>query len=143
MKNTVTFQTSGRGFWSGSKKGVPITDMTLGFISDEFDNENIPDYGELRVYFNTAKWNTNEDGLIYTDQKFMKELRDFLKTHHLAGTVHYTEQGMQGDNYVSCGVDRAFLKSWGEKFDVDWTAFFKKQQQRFYRKMSRLRRRHR
>lgn len=31
----------------------------------------------------------------------MKQLREFLKSHNILGTVSYTEQGMQGDDYVS------------------------------------------
>jgi hypothetical protein len=52
-------------------------------------------------------------GLIYTDKLFMQELRTYLQTIGFteaeANDVHYSEQGMQGDNYVSCDVAAAFI----------------------------------
>jgi hypothetical protein len=55
--------------------------------------------------------------LIYTDRQFQNELRVFLNQHGLVGAdVDYSEQGMQGDDYVSLDVGRKFLKSWEAKF---------------------------
>ena len=69
------------------------------------------------VYFNTADWDVDKDGLIYTDTQFKQELNAFLAEQGL-GQADYSEQGMQGDNYVSCDVGKAFLKSWDAKFKV-------------------------
>jgi hypothetical protein len=107
------FSTVGDGYWSNVAKPVLITDMRIGYINDE------KDFGELRVYFDTKYWDVNEDGLIYTDSNFLAELREFLNSHKLAGAdVDYSEQGMQGDNYVSLDVGKDFLDAWDEKFNT-------------------------
>ena len=110
----VTFTTAGDGFWSSVSKSVNIVDMQLGsYISEELD------FGELCVYFDSS-WEVDEDGLIYTDSQFLKDLRRFLHMHGLPGDdVEYSEQGMQGDNYVSLDVGEKFLKAWSDKFGVD------------------------
>ena len=110
----VQFITAGDGYWSNVSKSVEITDMQLGYVNDEGD------FGELRVYFNTATWDVNTMGLIYTDSHFLNELQLFLSQHGLVGSdVHYSEQGMQGDNYVSLDVGKPFLAAWASKFGVD------------------------
>ncbi len=108
----TTFNTIGDGYWSEVSKPVRITDMQIGYINDERD------FGELRVYFDKT-WDVRKDGLIYTDSLFLEELRSFLNTNGLAGDdVDYSEQGMQGDNYVSLDVGKPFLDSWSAKFNL-------------------------
>jgi hypothetical protein len=110
---TVIFNTSGTGYWSGDIKAVVATNMTLPSVND--DN----DFGELRVYFDTETWNTEDSGLIYTDKQWLKELQAFLIKHGLAGMdVHYSEQGMQGNDYVSLDVGKDFIASWHAKFGM-------------------------
>jgi hypothetical protein len=108
----VRFNTAGDGYWSNVAKTVEITDMRLGYVSDELD------FGELRVYFNTDTWNVNTDGLIYTDSLFKQELMLFIKQQGLVVDLCYSEQGMQGDNYVSLDVGADFLASWKTKFGI-------------------------
>ena len=103
---TVVFNVSGDGYWSSVKGSVEITDMRLGYINDERD------FGELCVYFNDKHWDVNIDGLIYTDKQFMADLKAFLTAHGLSTDVSYSEQGMQGDNYVSLDCGSAFIASW-------------------------------
>jgi len=122
----VIMHTGGGGYWSNTEQAVRITDMRLGYISDELD------FGELRVYFHTDSWDVNKQGLIYTDKQFISELRQFLDTHGLQGSdVSYSEQGMQGDNYVSCDVGKKFLKAWSAKFGVDLAAVLQEQEAAF------------
>ena len=109
----VVFNTAGDGYWSNVSKDVEVTDMQLGYVSDE------QDFGELRVYFDTDTWNVNKDGLIYTDSKFKQDLMKFVKEQGLVVDLCYSEQGMQGDNYVSLDVGAEFLDSWARKFGVD------------------------
>jgi len=110
---TVQFMTAGDGYWSNVSKSVEITDMRVTYVNDE------KDFGELRVYFNTATWDVNTDGLIYTDSDFLNELQLFLGQKGLAGSdVEYSEQGMQGDNYVSLDVGGEFLTAWERKFNI-------------------------
>jgi hypothetical protein len=108
----VIFNTKGDGYWSNVAKAVEITDMQLGYVDDEGD------FGELRVYFNTDTWNVEQDGLIYTDGQFAEDLANFLVAHGLSASAEYSEQGMQGDNYVSLDVDKKFLDSWNAKFNT-------------------------
>ena len=111
---TVTLNTNGLGYWSRAVKAVRIVDMRVAYINDERD------FGELRVYFNTEDWDVNKDGLIYTDKQWRNELQAFLDTHGLPGKdISYSEQGMQGDNYVSMDIVTAkFLQAWEAKFGV-------------------------
>jgi len=70
-------------------------------------------FGELRVYFDTETWDTRDHGLIYTDDQFERELKSFLEALGFDVTdVGYSEQGMQGDNYVSLDVGDKFIASW-------------------------------
>ena len=107
----VTLNTNGQGYWSRTAKAVRIVDMRVTYINDE------KDFGELCVYFNTEDWDVNTDGLIYTDKQFRNELQAFLNAQGLPGKdISYSEQGMQGDDYVSCDfVTAKFLQAWEAK----------------------------
>lgn len=138
----VELSTAGNGIWSSEEKKVTVTNIEIDYIDDEFGGVNKdkhPQYGTLNVYFDIKTWNTDKDGLIYTDKKFLKELREFFDKHDLPGKdVDYTEQGMQGDDYVSCGVGKKFLKAWAEKFDIDWNEQVKQQDEKFKKQMEKF-----
>jgi hypothetical protein len=107
----ATLSTDGSGYWTDVAKPVFITGLTVPYINDECD------FGELRVHFNTNTWRTDRDGLIYTDKRFVRELQEWLTSIGLAGSdVSYSEQGMQGRNYVSCDVGADFLASWVARY---------------------------
>ena len=106
FKCNATLQTAGDGYWSNAKKAVEITHLQLAYTNDELD------FGELRVRFNTKTWDVNKDGLIYTDRLFLKQLVEFLTAKGFdASDVTYSEQGMQGDNYVSLDVGECFINT--------------------------------
>lgn len=109
---TVKFNVGGDGLWSSVQGSVEIVDMRLGYIADD------KEFGELCVYFNDKHWDVNIDGLIYTDETFLNDLRQFLVLHNLPATVDYSEQGMQGDDYVSLDVEGDFISAWERKFNV-------------------------
>jgi len=110
--NTVLY-TCGDGYWSRAARAVTVKGL---FVSYESDNA---EFGELRVYFDTASWNVNKLGLIYTDSQFETELCEFLTSIGLDGSdVGYSEHGMQGSKYVSLDVGKDFLSSWHAKFAV-------------------------
>ena len=116
----VILHTDGkRGLWSNVAKAITITDIQLG-QGTIWDGETIDEaFGELRVYFDTDTWDVSEDGLIYTDRLFLKELQEFLNAHGLPGKdVCYSEQGMQGDDYVSLDAGGKFYKAWLAKFSI-------------------------
>jgi hypothetical protein len=116
--NKVVLHTDGlRGLWSNVAKAVTITDIQLGMGTQWDGEEEI--FGELCVYFDTKTWNIYEDGLIYTDGGFLKELREFLDQHGLPGDdVDYSEQGMQDDDYVSLDAGDKFYRAWMAKFNI-------------------------
>ena len=104
-KVNATLNTGGGGYWSNTKTAVEITALQLAYTNDELD------FGELRVYFNTKTW-AWQDGLIYTDKQFMRELKELLTAKGFdASDVSYSEQGMQGDTYVSCDVGQCFINT--------------------------------
>ena len=112
MKIDLNIQTDGSGYWSTVKKTVHCTRLEVEYVSDE------EDFGELCVYFDDT-WNEETDGLIYTDGHWIKDLRCQLvdKYGFTCEAVDgrqfdYSEQGMQGDNYVSLDVGKAFLDEW-------------------------------
>jgi len=107
LENTFTLHTNGNGYWSRTAKAVDVEALDLQYITND------KDFGELCIHFNTNDWDTKTDGLIYTDKKFMSELRTYLQTVGFteaeANDVSYSEQGMQSDNYVSCDVGAVFI----------------------------------
>jgi hypothetical protein len=97
----VVCNTNGKGYWSNKARAVNVTGATVAYVNDEGD------FGELRVYFNN--WDTNKLGLIYTDKQFMQEFKAVLATKlgftdKQLKNLCYSEQGMQGDNYVSMDI---------------------------------------
>jgi hypothetical protein len=84
------FKTNGKGFWTKAAKEVSILFM------EEVGRE-------LRVYFDIASWSVKTDGLIYTDPLFLKDLKIYLTNQgkKYADKIDYSENGMQGDDYVS------------------------------------------
>jgi len=117
--NIIT-HTNGKGYWSQEEREVHIKKLDIGFNSlvmfpdDEF-------YGELRAYFDdhgftVGSWNVAGHGLIYTDKlwlrEFKKGLRELGLSRRAVQDVEYSEQGMQGSNYVSLDIGSAFWASW-------------------------------
>ena len=108
-----TLQTDGSGLWSSESRRVMVVGLAMGYRSDEND------FGELRVYFDVKTWNIEQHGLIYTDDQFMIELDAELSKLGLAGDdISYSEQGMQGDDYVSCDVGADFIASWDKLYEL-------------------------
>lgn len=111
MKSPIfTCHTNGHGFWSGKEKSVQITDISLFYVSDD------QCFGELRAKFNDS-WDNEKDGLIYTDPDWIKTFRRGMKrifslSDEAINDINYSEQGMQGLNYVSMDVGKDFLKEW-------------------------------
>jgi hypothetical protein len=112
MRTYTTLHTNGLGYWSNTAKAVDITALDLQYISED------KDFGELCVHFAVDDfpsncWDVSTMGLMYTDKLFKEELRQYLVTLGFtqaeADDVEYSEQGMQGDSYVSCDVGAVFI----------------------------------
>jgi hypothetical protein len=101
----VTLNTDGSGLWSDIAREVSITGLHL--------RQHSTNFGELRVYFDTMDWDIDNLGLIYTDKLFLKELKAALAEAGLkADNIDYSEQGMQGRDFVSLDVGSGFIESW-------------------------------
>ena len=96
-----TFHTSGDGYWSNEKKAVTIQSVHV------VELEDISTF-MVNVIFDTNDWNTEEDGLIYTDPQALSELKTILADHiaYDFSELKYTEQGMQGSDSISLEVDK-------------------------------------
>ena len=98
--------TDGSGYWSRHSTKVLINGLDLSYTNTK------ETFGELRVYFDTNSWFIDDHGLIYTDRLFLNELRALLRSLNLnPEDVDYSEQGMQGEDYVSLDVGSNFIKS--------------------------------
>jgi len=120
MKVNINANTDGKGYWSEEQRLVTIIKLGIGYSSLEYYPEE-PFHGELRAYFepsgfNIGSWNCAGHGLIYTDKLWMKEFKVGLRAAGLSikavQNVSYSEQGMQGDDYVSMDVGPVFYASW-------------------------------
>jgi hypothetical protein len=105
--NFVT-KTSGNGYWSNTAKTVRINRVELAYVSDEGS------FGEIRAYFDPKEWDVEYNGLIYSDMGWKHTFltcmeKQFGFSPDAILDVSYSEQGMQGDNYVSMDVGAKFL----------------------------------
>ena len=107
---TVNFRTrtNGTGYWSPKQKFVTINRIELAYVDDE------EQFGELRAYFDPAEWDINNDGLIYSDMGWKRSFLTCLESMGFSTDailhVSYSEQGMQGGNYVSMDVGSDFIQ---------------------------------
>jgi len=112
LDQPLILETDGSGYWSNKKVKVPV--LALHLRSYSYGDKL---YGELRVVYDTLVWLRNY-GLIYTDRQFKKELDLLLIEMNLdPQDVSYSEQGMQGLDYVSLDAGPKFIESWDEKFE--------------------------
>lgn len=110
-KANLYFGTAGDGYWSDRKTQVSIVGID---VPDSEDAET--EFAELVVRFDIRDWDTQQHGLIYTDSKFLADLRQHFADNGFSQTavndIDYSEQGMQGDDYVSLDVGEPFLREW-------------------------------
>jgi tetrahydromethanopterin S-methyltransferase subunit A len=116
INTNEVYTTAGDGLWSNVVKDVLVTDIGM-YIStlneaDEGDEACYYD-GDMYVCYDEATWDNSVDGLIYTDSAFLANVQDKLRdvflqmgisdadANMLAGSVSYSEQGMQDDGRVS------------------------------------------
>lgn len=117
LKTPIVCTTDGKGLWSESARTITIRRIELDYIfpTDEellgATDEDL--YVAFRVYFTKKDWDIQRHGFIYTDERFIRELRKQMnKMPTFRGifatrgnaAVYYTEQGQQGTNYVSVAV---------------------------------------
>jgi hypothetical protein len=101
-----TCTTSGDGWWSSQEdKNVKVIAIKPQIIWDR--------HITFKAYFRKKDWNWRKHGLIYTDSRWLREFRRNLiqlgVPSRIAKSIDYTEQGMQGNNYVSLETNRSEL----------------------------------
>lgn len=105
------FGTAGDGYWSNRKTQVNIFSIDVPYIDSTYDT-----FGELVVKFDLRDWNNDQHGLIYTDSQFLADLRQHLMdegfSREAVAAIDYSEQGMQGQDYVSFDAGEEFLRQW-------------------------------
>ena len=93
------FTTCGDGYWSTVAKDVFVESINMYISADEEEGD-----GDLQAYFTEETWNDSY-GLIYTDSEFLHCVHTALFlaciSTEVVEDVCYSEQGMQGDDYVS------------------------------------------
>jgi len=104
-KVNFCFSTDGKGYWSRKEKQVNHKKIGLKI----FDPKSNPSF-QLNVYFNKKDWNVGSHGLIYTDKLWLENLHKELTKLGFKNpkSATYSEQGMQGDNYVNLDVTKEF-----------------------------------
>ena len=109
FRKQVNWQThtGGSGYWSSEARTVRVIEVYLAYVDDDAT------FGELRAKFNTQDWDVEQHGLIYTDPRWIEEFRALMKTLGFGPVavedISYSEQGMQGEDFVSMDVGSAFL----------------------------------
>lgn len=114
----VQLNSAGNGLWSSEERKVNHTKAKLRVYCYDIDSSkfkiNKNNSNELKIFFTKKDWDVEKFGLIYTDKRWIRELREYLKSlgfsKKASNSVDYTEQGMQGDNYVSLDVGNVFVK---------------------------------
>ena len=109
----VSVATDGSGFWS---KTVATTKLHSLMLTGVGYYKGCKLFGELRARFNPASWDINNNGLVYTDEKWIRQFRRRLRKAGFSKKgvkdVTYSEPGMQGNNYVSLDVGEMFINEW-------------------------------
>lgn len=120
MNTNIITNTDGKGLWSEEVRVVEITQVKIGYKSTDYYPED-PFFGELRAYFEPSgytpgSWHVPAYGLIYTDKTWLREFKAGLRALGLSraavADISYSEQGMQGTDFVSMDVGPAFYASW-------------------------------
>ncbi len=113
IKVNISAATDGSGLWSSHKTNVTIKEIQVHRPFRRSDDKTVF-AGELRAFFSSKDWNIGKHGLIYTDRGWLKEFREKLVENGFskkaANSVTFSEQGMQGDDYVSMDAGSEFIK---------------------------------
>jgi len=100
-------KTKGDGYWSREVRTVPFTLYVPGEYVTAY-SEGL--YGHASAVFKKKDWNTSKHGLIYTDSKFLKDIRNTLKN---AGIKNYNDIDYstltQGNDFVDLSVGGKLL----------------------------------
>ena len=90
----IIIQTDGKGLWSKARRALSIDKVEI-----------IHGGAFIKAYWAKGHWDTSRHGLIYTDERALAGLRAGLAEFvDNIETLRYTEQGMQGDDFISLQI---------------------------------------
>jgi hypothetical protein len=105
---TYTLPVGNSGLWRGDNPPTHVTgQLVFRMQSYTHPDGKVDRWIKTRFYFDDKLWNVDKHGLIYTDETFIDALHERLQAHgwhHASQCIAYSEQGMQGDNYVDFDV---------------------------------------
>ena len=105
---TYTLPVGPDGLWSGEDQPSHITGKLVFRMQEFTANDGTLDrWLHARFYFDPALWDVEKHGLIYMNELFMESLHARLRARGWTNperSINYSEQGMQGDNYVDFDV---------------------------------------
>lgn len=106
---TFTLPVTRDGYWQTRHPDTPeyITGQLYFRMFNFTANSNEVDrWLHCRFYFDPKCWDVDKFGLIYLNQEFLDELQQRLENHgfQYAEGINYSEQGMQGGNYIDFDV---------------------------------------
>ena len=116
-----TAKVAGDGLWSETKTTVRV----IGLEISVYQNDEISGgkrWGSLNAYFDTKTWDIDKIGLIYTDSKFTPSLTKeliklgFDKSAVSPDKLWYSEQGMQGIDFVNFDIEIEFIEGWEQLY---------------------------
>lgn len=109
-------KTNGYGFWSDHTGKISHSKAVIclsHYQLNEYLFQRGKLFGELRVFFSKEDWDIDRLGLIYTHTQWLRDLKKNLIalgfSKSSVNRIDYSEQGMQGDDFVSLDVHEAFL----------------------------------
>lgn len=123
VKPIAFLNTDGRGYWSRTAKTVDITEFKMRWIAS---TEHV---GELAVFFDTQHWNVNTHGLIYTDKKWISELRCWLRdvqgfSQKAVDDICYSDPLFAQGDYVILDAGELFIQEYKQKFADQYNALY-------------------
>lgn len=97
-KKVKAFGPKGKGLWGVADDEIEytISKVSFPYMDDEYS------FVSMNVYL--KDYNSKKAGLIYTDKTFLKNLKDILKRGGITPKIDYSEQGLQGKDYVNFDV---------------------------------------
>jgi hypothetical protein len=105
---TYTLPVGKCGLWTGEEQPEHVTGRLVFRMQSYTEPDGTLDrWVHARFYFDSKLWDVDKHGLIYTDETFIDALHARLRAYgwqHPERCIHYSESGMQGDNYVDFDV---------------------------------------
>jgi hypothetical protein len=106
-KKITAFGPAGKGLWGADDK---VHTYTIGKIVGHFmkDSSSYDRWGNIDLHLDGYTVGKNTGLLIYTDKTFIKHLKELLKGAPVMKYIKdlsYSEQGMQGRNYVNLDIE--------------------------------------